>query len=298
MAKIGQWKSEAARDAYLKAYASLSALWTIPFTEFDVETSYGKTHVRKCGSGAGTPLALIPPVMGNGAVWYPIIERLAAERTVYALDIIGGPGLSVQTAPITGRADYAGWLDETLAALDLPHAHIMGYSDGGWRAFMAGVDGSKRIASLLLVEAGGAVGKTPWGVLFKMIRYAIPPSEKNMRKAAEWLMPGNIPVDEEMACAKAGLGYRTRSPWPQRLKDEELQAITAPVLLIYGADSVLGDAEASAARALQQIPRCEVEIYPGATHGLLFQGRDMDAVLDRILGFADRHDPAKAPHTN
>ncbi|MEC3953443.1 alpha/beta hydrolase [Nocardia sp. CDC153] len=298
MAKIGRWKSEAARDAYLKAYASLSNLWTVPFTEFDVETSYGTTHLRKCGTGSGAPLVLIPPVMGNGAVWYPIIERLAAQRTVYALDIIGGPGLSVQTKAITGRADYAIWLDETLAALELPHAHVMGYSDGAWRAFMAGVDGSERISSLLLVEPGGAVGKTPWRVLFKMIRYAIPPSERNMRRAAEWLMPGNIPVDEEMACAKAGLGYRTRSPWPQCLKDEELQSITAPTLLIYGAESVLGNAETAAARARQQIPHCEVEIYPGATHGLLFQGRDKEAVLNRILSFATAHDPAEVLHTD
>ncbi|MFE3192806.1 alpha/beta fold hydrolase [Nocardia sp. NPDC059240] len=292
MAKIGQWKSEAAEDAYMQAYASLSKLWTIPSTEFDVETSYGTTHVRQCGSGEGAPLVLVPPVMGNGAVWYPIIERLAAERTVYALDIIGGPGLSVQTAPITGRTDYATWLDETLTALELPYAHVMGYSDGAWRSCMAAVDGSKRIASLLLVEPGGAVGKTPWGVLFKMIRYAIPPSEKNMRKATEWMMPGNVPVDEEIACAKAGLGYKTRSPWPQRLKDEELQAINAPSLLIYGAVSVLGDPELAAERARQQIPHCEVEIYPGANHGLLFQGPDKDAVLDRLLGFARLHEPA------
>ncbi|AYF74425.1 hypothetical protein D7D52_11780 [Nocardia yunnanensis] len=68
MAKIGHWKSEAARTAYMTAYASLSALWTVPFTEFDIETSYGTTHVRKCGDGPGAPLVLIPPVMGNGAV--------------------------------------------------------------------------------------------------------------------------------------------------------------------------------------------------------------------------------------
>nr|WP_281279224.1 alpha/beta hydrolase [Nocardia yunnanensis] len=223
---------------------------------------------------------------------------MAAERTVYALDIIGGPGLSGQTKPITGRTDYAIWLDDTLAALELPHAHIMGYSDGAWRAFLAAVDGSERIASLLLVESGGAVGKTPWRVLVKMIRYAIPPSEKNMRKAAAWLMPGNVPVAEEMACARAGLGYRTRSPWPQRLKDEELQAISAPTLLVYGGESVLGDPGAAATRARQLIPRCEVEIFPGATHGLLFQGRDVDAALDRILRFAGRHDPVKAQQAN
>ncbi|MVU77876.1 hypothetical protein GPX89_11540 [Nocardia sp. ET3-3] len=146
MAQIGQWKSETAEDAYMRAYASLSTLWTIPSTEFDVETSYGTTHVRKCGSGEGTPLVLIPPLNGNGACWHPIIERLAAERTVYALDTIGAAGLSVQTAPITGGADYGKWLDETLAALDLPHAHVMGYSDGAWRAFMAGVNGSERLA--------------------------------------------------------------------------------------------------------------------------------------------------------
>ncbi|WP_268893292.1 hypothetical protein [Nocardia terrae] len=36
-----------------------------------------------------------------------------------------------------------------------------------------------------------------------------------------------------------------------------------------------------------------MEIYPGASHGLLFQGPDKDAVLDRILGFARMHDPAE-----
>ncbi|GAB2516952.1 alpha/beta hydrolase [Nocardia heshunensis] len=298
MAKIGQWKSEAAKDAYMQAYASLSAMWTIPFTELDVETSYGTTHVRKCGSGEGTPMVLLPPLNGNGAGWHPIIGRLTAGRTVYALDTIGAAGLSVQTAPITGRTDYRTWLDETLAALELPRAHIMGYSDGAWRAFMAGVDGSDRIASLLLVEPGGSVDKTPWGVLFKMIRYAIPPSEKNMRKAAEWLMPGNVPVAEEMACARAGLGYQTRSPWPQRLTDEELQAVTAPTLIIYGAETVLCDPERAAARARAQMPDCEVEIYPGAHHGLLMKEPHQTAVLDRILSFASLHDPANTSPAN
>ncbi|MEV0464576.1 alpha/beta fold hydrolase [Nocardia tengchongensis] len=293
MAKVGQWKNDAARDAYMEAYAALSALWTIPSSEFDIETSYGTTHVRKCGSGAGAPLVLIHPLGGNGACWYPIIERLAAERTIYALDTVGAPGLSVQTAPITSGADYGLWLDETLEALGLPQAHVMGYSDGGWRAFMAGVDGSDRVASLMIVESGGAVGKTPWRVLFKMIRYAMPPSEKNMRKAAQWAMPGSEVVDEEIACSRAALGYRTRTPWPQRLTDEQLRSITAPTLLVYGSESILGDPTAAATRARAQIPSCEVEIYQGATHGLLFQGPFKDAVLERILQFATAHDPAE-----
>ncbi|WP_433566386.1 alpha/beta fold hydrolase [Nocardia sp. CA-151230] len=110
MAEIGQWKSGAARVACMKAYASQSALWTIPSTEFDVETSYGTTHVRKCGSGTGAPLVLLHPLNGNGVCWYPIIERLAAERTVYALDTIGAPGLSVQTGAFARSHEPAGLL--------------------------------------------------------------------------------------------------------------------------------------------------------------------------------------------
>ncbi|MGW5112566.1 hypothetical protein [Nocardia sp. NPDC004123] len=96
------------------------------------------------------------------------------------------------------------------------------------------------------------------------------------------------------AYAKAGLGYRARTPWPQRLKDEELQSITAPTLLVYGSETVLGSPGRSAARARQQMPHCEVEIYPGASHGLLFHGPDKDAVLDRILSFARQNEPANA----
>ncbi|MET8425861.1 alpha/beta hydrolase [Nocardia sp. NPDC004860] len=92
--------------------------------------------------------------------------------------------------------------------------------------------------------------------------------------------------------AKAGLGYRTRTPWPQRLKDEELQAITVPALLIYGSETVLGNPERAAARARRHLPDCEVEIYPGANHGLLFHSPGKDAVLDRILAFARSHEPA------
>lgn len=293
MAKIGEWKNQAARDAYMRAYASLSKLWTIPSTEFDIETSYGTTHVRKCGSGEGTPLVLVHPLGGNGACWYPIIEQLAAERTVYALDTIGAPGLSTQTAPITSGDDYGRWLDDVLTGLELPHAHVMGYSDGAWRACMAGVDGSSRLAGLILIEPGAAILKPSWKLLLRMLSYAIPPSEKNMRKAAEWAMPGSIVVDEEIACSRAALGYRTRTPWPQALKDEQLQAITAPVLLIHGSATVVTDPERAVMRAQQHIPHCEIETYPGATHGLLFQGPDKPAVLQRILRFATEHDPAE-----
>ncbi|WP_067691844.1 alpha/beta fold hydrolase [Nocardia jejuensis] len=292
MARIGNWKSDAARTAYVTAYRSLAHLQPIPFTELDVHTSFGSTHIHRFGSGDATPLVLLHPLGGNGLCWFPVIEDLARDRVVYALDTIGAPGSSEQTAPITAGADYGRWIDDVLARLHLDRAHVLGYSDGAWRAMMAGTHSSERVASLTLVEPGVGLVKMRWSVLLKMLRFGARPTEANMRKAAEWVTPGIRISDQEIACSSAALGYRTRTPWPTPLTDEELQGITAPTLVIFGADTIVSDPEAAAARVRGLIRHGETTIFPGIGHGLLYQSPHREKVLARVREFLRQHDSA------
>lgn len=289
MAKLGRFKSDEARAAYMSAYDEMAALSPIPYTGRDIETSFGTTHVHTFGAGPGTPLVLVHPLGGNGLCWYPVIEELSRDRVVYTLDTIGTAGRSVQTAPITERAQFGTWLDEVLAGLDTDRAHVLGYSDGGWHASMAAFHNAKRLASLTVIEPGGVVVKLRWSVLFQIMKFAIVPSTKNMARMNEWVMPG-VPVSEvEMRAAKASLGYQRHLPWGSVFEDSDLQSITIPSLWIFGGESkICHPAESAGQRVRSNAPQAEVEVYAGLGHGLFFANADI--VVPRILEFLRRHD--------
>jgi pimeloyl-ACP methyl ester carboxylesterase len=89
-------------------------------------------HVR---AGAGEPIILLHPLGAELVVWEPVIDRLAAEREVIALDMPGfgrSPALPDRTAPTPQAlaAAVTGFLD----AVSLDRVHVAGNSLGGWVA--------------------------------------------------------------------------------------------------------------------------------------------------------------------
>jgi pimeloyl-ACP methyl ester carboxylesterase len=89
-------------------------------------------HVRR---GSGEPLVLIRPLGGDLVVWEPVLDRLARERDVIALDLPGfggSPALSngAHPTPRVLAEAVASFLDQ----LGIERAHVAGNSLGGWVA--------------------------------------------------------------------------------------------------------------------------------------------------------------------
>lgn len=289
MPKIGRFTSDEARADFLRIYDAWAQRWPIPSTVVDVETSFGTTWVRKSGSGEGAPVLLLPGTSGNGLVWQRFIEDFASERVVYTPDVIGWPGRCVQTAPVRDGADVAKWVVETLDGLGADRVHLAGNSLGAWMAIMVGVYHSDRLASLTMFEPGGATfAKPKWSLLLKFLAAGLRPTPERMRKLNAWLTPRAELSEDEFAMVMASLKFRTGMPWDRVLTDEELAAITAPTLVLFGADTVVNDPELGAARARQHIPSADVEVYPNIGHDLLWANREV--VIPRFLEFADKHD--------
>ena len=85
--------------------------------------------------GSGEPLVLIHPLGAELVVWEPVMERLARERDVIAVDLPGfghSPGLRNGDAPTPQvlAASVASLLDD----LGVARAHVAGNSLGGWIA--------------------------------------------------------------------------------------------------------------------------------------------------------------------
>jgi pimeloyl-ACP methyl ester carboxylesterase len=81
----------------------------------------------------GEPLLLLHGLGGSSAVWDPVLDRLAAEREVLALDLPGfgsTPQLAPQIEPTA--ANLAAAVHEACEARGVDRPHVGGNSLGGW----------------------------------------------------------------------------------------------------------------------------------------------------------------------
>jgi pimeloyl-ACP methyl ester carboxylesterase len=89
-------------------------------------------HVRR---GSGEPLVLIHPLGAELVVWEPLLDLLARERDVIAVDLpgFGGSAPFSNGAPSTPQV-LAGSVAAFLDRLGIERAHVAGNSLGGWVA--------------------------------------------------------------------------------------------------------------------------------------------------------------------
>jgi len=112
MDAISKFRSDEARDAYIRLYDSGVAASHIPVAESDVETSVGRTHLLIAGERS--PLIALHALAMSSTMWLPLLHVLAARHHVVMIDVIGQASKSIASKPITTTAHIVGWLDETL----------------------------------------------------------------------------------------------------------------------------------------------------------------------------------------
>ena|SRR5947209_955870 len=105
------------------------------------------------------------------------------------------------------------------------------------------------------------------------------------RRLARWLDSPAMLEPELMTLMWAAIrGYRMEPKFPGVLTDDELRAISVPVLLITGARSaLLTPAEARARGSL--IPHAGVAVVPGSHGGF----NRIDELNNRITAFINAH---------
>ena len=106
------------------------------------------------GEGEGDPLVLLHGFGGDINIWVFNQETLAAEHTVYALDL---PGHGASTKDV-GDGDlgyFVGVLGDFLDAVGVEKAHLVGHSMGGAIAGAFAQAHPDRVASLILIASAG-----------------------------------------------------------------------------------------------------------------------------------------------
>lgn len=243
----------------------------------DVEVRGLKFHVVRLGQGEPTVLFLHGLVMDNLSSWYFTVANPVAQVADVILFDLRGHGQTER--PPDGYtvaslvADIDGLLDRLVP--DGRPVEIVGNSFGGLLALAYALAHPERVRGLALVDAN--MSDESWGaeierafalkgeerdqmILKYAYRWAGRNSERKVNRLitnAHRLVRGTTMVDDLAAS--------------RPVTDAELATIRCPVLALYGSDSELLD---RGERLGRNVPDCEVRLFPGCTHLLLWEATE------------------------
>ena len=116
------------------------------------------SHACAHGGGSVEPPAGSDTWLGVGLdLGLPLLPTLAAAHRVTMIDAIGQVSKSIATKPIHRSGLLVAWLDETLRALGIDPAAMVGISMGAWIATHYALAFPDRVDRLALIAPAGLV---------------------------------------------------------------------------------------------------------------------------------------------
>ncbi len=287
------FKTQKAKEEYLKLYDGRAIKWPVPSTTEMVNTSYGKTFVRISGSDAGEPLVLMHGVGGNSLQWMSNIESLSKQYKVFAIDNINDNGRSIPIKNISSANDYISWLDELFDELGLKEGiNVVSLSYGGWIASQYALKFPDRINKLVLLAPVGTVAQLSLGWVARAVLVALP-FKYFSRKFVYWLAEDTLKyrknghslveehIDETFMAVRSFKGKRMVNPTV--LSDEELNNMEVPVLFMVGENEKIYSPRKVIERLNRVAPKIKTKLIRNAGHDLAMAQPKI--VNDSILKF-------------
>ncbi|NNH73606.1 alpha/beta hydrolase [Nocardia uniformis] len=285
---IGCFRGEGERATFVAAYRDGMALLPPVEEERMVDTGFGRVTAYRFGPPSDEPIVLLSGRQASTPMWRENLPGLLRHRTVWSMDSIGEPGATAQTVPLTGPEDQARWVDEAIAALGLERVHLMGVSIGGWLAVQTAIHRPARLASVILLDPAVTFAPVAWKMIVVSLGSVIPGMPQALRHRLLSWISGGAQVDDTIPEARliaSGMrGFQQRQPTPAQPKNEQLQAITTPMLAIIAGASIIHNPAKAAARA-RRVPGAQVELWPGRSHAI--NGEAPDEIADRVGKFLD-----------
>ena len=280
------FRNPAGEQAVLERYRQFLAFWPVPNTQLKIPTRHGETFVVASGREEAPPMILLHGSSSNSSMWMGDVAEWAAKYRVYAIDVIGEPGLSAQARPPLGSGLYGPWIDEVVRGLGVERVTVVGMSLGGWLALDYATKFPRKVEALVLICPAG-IGRQ------KSILHWVAPllllGERGRRKIAERIggkASGEPNAARAAFASFADLIARNFLPRLGRLPiydDAALKRLTMPVMAILAGRDVLIDSAAARRRLARVLPAAVIRDLPDSAHVIVGQSRP---VLDFLQGAA------------
>ncbi len=233
-----------------------------PFSQRFVETSFGRTFALEAGNEDNPAIVLIHGSCSNSAAWLGDMAAFAARFHVFAVDMPGEPGNSDDNRLNFESGEYPMWLSEVMDALGTKNAVIIGNSMGGWLALHFAASHPERTKALVLLAPSGIV---PPRQTFTDQTANIANSPEKAGAVGETVL-ANASIPKEVL-EFMNLVMTNFIPFTGALPvltDEQMKALTMPVLYIAGTSDVTMDTTKAAQRLSELVPHAKVILGDGA----------------------------------
>jgi pimeloyl-ACP methyl ester carboxylesterase len=280
----------------LLALVILLAL-NLGFAQTDTKGNYAEVNGLKMyyeTYGMGEPLILLHGGVGAIEMFGEVLPLLAEGHQVIAVDLQGHG----RTADIDRPLSYEAMADDIAALIEqlgLGQADVMGYSLGGEVALRTAIQHPEVVRKLVVVSA--AFQQAGWypEILAGEAAMNAEVAEQMKPTPLYQLYAGIAPRVEDWPVLITKLGNLLRQDYDW---SQEVQAIKAPTLLVYGdADAVrtshavaffelLGGGQKDAGWDGSGMSNARLAILPGITHYTIFNSPTLAATVIPFLDTA------------
>lgn len=218
--------------------------------------------------GSGPPLILLHGLSASARWWTRNVEALAQQYCVYLVELPGF-GSMARVRQRFALLQAANWLVQWMDAIGLQRADFIGHSMGGFVCLWVAAHRPDMVRRLILVSPAVIPHiNSIFGYiipLLKSLRYVTP--QFFMIVSLDTMRMGFITL------------LRAVHDIISEHIDEEIEAVQAPTLLIWGQDDTLVPAVLS--ELLQEkMPHASLQIVPKAGHVCMF---DQPAIFNTLV---------------
>jgi len=271
------YKSEEGKNIIFGSYREILAAWPVENKQYHVATDFGDTFVIESGDANSPALFLLHGSVSNSFVWFGDVAALSEKFHVYAIDIIGEAGFSAQDRPAYESGAYPKWLEQVRIGVGVDKLSLAGLSLGGWMALSYATDYPQNVDNLILLCPGGLADEREQ---FKLeANKNMSAGDEGKQKILETLLGGKT----ENAAINKGLMFtlligQNFNPRMEKLpvfSGEALSQLTMPILLVFGENDFLLDAQVSINNLTRHAPHARADLLPGVGHVVVGQAARM-----------------------
>ena len=260
----------------------------------------GKHQIRYLESGdSKKTLVLVHGLGASGDRWARVIPLFAKNFHVVAPDLIGF-GRSDKPSEDYTLEFFSNFLNDFFEHTGISDMFMIGSSMGGQIAAVYAVAHPQAIEKLVLVSPAGFMTKST-AALDAYVMAALYPNRDMAAHAFDLMDGSDIPVDRAIADdfvirmkqhnAKFAFMSTLLGLQNSKLTRSDLQAITAPTMLVWGSDDPVIPIS-HAENFTVSIPNCQFLTMGGLGHTPYVQ--DPEAFAKLVLGFFGGRDASRS----